>query len=141
MSQIIFFYIIGSPIKHILHDYQPVYYDQLTLKQQHERMRRSLINTMDFEFGTINRYVFITSWKSNTHLMNKSVEQRHVIDYFFHVNFLFSYFFLRYYDVVILAPATTHVLRSYAILHLLLLFIISPGEKEKIAYLIYTSIH
>lgn len=93
MSQIIFFYIIGSPIKHILHDYQPVHYDQLTLKQQHERMRRSLINTMDFEFGTINRYVFITSWKSNTHSMNKSVEQRHVIDYFFHVNFLFSLFF------------------------------------------------
>lgn len=54
-----FFYITGSPIKHILHDYQPVYYDHNILKQQHERMRRSLINTMDFEFGTHNRYVVV----------------------------------------------------------------------------------
>lgn len=58
-SSLEFFYITGSPIKHILHDYQPVYYDHNILKQQHERMRRSLINTMDFEFGIYNRYVVV----------------------------------------------------------------------------------
>lgn len=44
-----------SPIKHILHDYRPLQYDQLHLKNQHERMRRSSIHIMEFEFSSYNR--------------------------------------------------------------------------------------
>lgn len=64
--------VIGSPIKHILHDYQPVYYDHHFLKQQHERMRRSLINTMDFEFATHNRQ-FKVRLKRDNHVFHPDV--------------------------------------------------------------------
>ncbi|XP_048750317.2 disintegrin and metalloproteinase domain-containing protein 10-like [Ostrea edulis] len=44
-----------TPITHILHDYQPIHYDHLLLKTQHERIRRSAIHTVEVEFRSHHR--------------------------------------------------------------------------------------
>nr|XP_022312257.1 disintegrin and metalloproteinase domain-containing protein 10-like [Crassostrea virginica] len=62
----------GLAIDHILHDYRPLFYDHHKLKQQHERMRRSTIDKMDFEFHTQYRH-FKVRLKRDNHVFNPDV--------------------------------------------------------------------
>lgn len=52
----------GLAIDHILYDYRPLVYDHHKLKQQHERMRRSTIDKMDFEFHTQYRFANLSNF-------------------------------------------------------------------------------